>query len=87
MKTENKCKNCAHFLRGGKFKHDVTIVENNEADFGFCLNKKVCSDFVSGWAHNDEVYSENDGVYATCDEWRGELRIGINFGCIHFKSK
>lgn len=29
----------------------------------------------------------DNGVYASCDEGRGELIVGPNFGCIHFEKK
>lgn len=72
------CKHCLYF----------TPFEDH-ARFGYPLNYGRCN-------HNkivDDLYVEPqkdnslpiDGIYATCDEGRGELQVGENFGCIHFE--
>lgn len=49
--------------------------------YGMCNNPLMVDD-------SEEVNECPEyGVYATCDEQRGDLRVGQNFGCIHFKQK
>lgn len=67
------CKNCKYF------NHEL---EAN--DFGRCTHPKMLDDANSLEA-GDKCPA--DGVYATCDEYRGDLFVGINFGCIHFEEK
>ena len=44
------------------------------------------SDYIEGWQGKDEPddVCPVDGVYASCDEWRGSLTVGQDFGCIHW---
>lgn len=47
---------------------------------GYCRNEKMISDHTNGW--EGRVISECpiDGTFASCDEERGHLLVGINFG-------
>jgi molybdopterin-guanine dinucleotide biosynthesis protein A len=48
---------------------------------GFCSCPVVCDD--TGDCYEAPI----NGIYATCDECRGELWVGEDFGCIHFEAK
>lgn len=73
------CKNC-------KYYYETTIeflwagLERQQE--GHCSNPLIYDDTKEG---NGEC--PDNGLYATCDEGRGAIIIGPNFGCIHFKEK
>lgn len=90
METEKICANCK-FFTNGFFEHDpeigFTIQVTDDPKDGMCLNPKIGSDNTRGWLkHSDDTHPE-DGIYASCDEERGDLYVGKNFGCIHFIEK
>jgi hypothetical protein len=86
---ENKiCANCK-FFKMGRFEHSVVgnnLKETNNPKDGICLHPKVGSDYKNGWMGLD-IDLPKDGIYASCDEERGELYVGENFGCIHFEGR
>lgn len=72
---------------------DITVIDEKSAN-GICLNLKVTSDFDMDWIHGSNYHEMiekmkygNDYLFSTCDESRGEIEIGENFGCIHFEQK
>jgi hypothetical protein len=82
------CKDCKHFARGGIFQHkEPNLILDETKHNGLCLNQKVASDHVDGWLSRETLPYQTDGIYAGCDENRGYLLVGENFGCIHFEQK
>jgi len=49
---------------------------------GKCSNPKILDDMKRD-VPIDEI--RKDCIYATCDETRGEMLVGPDFGCIHFR--
>lgn len=68
------CKNCKYFE-----------LQENPYGYGWCSNIKIVDDLAT--TEKKDTSMPKDGIYSTCDEQRGELMIGPNFGCIHFKDK
>jgi hypothetical protein len=66
------CKDCKYF----------TPYVN--VDWGMCSHPKLIDD-------DEETvetgFCPDDGLRATCDEYRGGFYVGPNFGCIHFEQK
>jgi hypothetical protein len=54
------------------------------AKIGLCLHPSIGSDCVDSWLNRSIPDDRIDGVFAGCDENRGYLAVGENFGCIHF---
>lgn len=90
----DRCLNCKHFANG-HFEHNESvfhpekgcrIVESDNADFGVCLHEKIGSDYVDDWLDRSSC-DHIDGMRATCDEGRGHLMVGKDFGCVHFEPK
>lgn len=86
------CKECKYWNRGGYFEHDKVdwdkhILKTDEtSQFGLCLHEKISSDYVVGWLkRSGEKFT--DGIWADCDENRGAVETGQDFGCIHFEAK
>lgn len=89
-----RCASCKYFSTGN-FTHNTDVfhsedgcrIENDvaEKDYGICLNEKVSSDYVDDWMKR-KVDKSSDGIYATCDEGRGHLEVGKDFGCVHWHS-
>lgn len=72
-----RCENCKYFeLDTGQF----TGVPVN---YGRCSHSKIVDDLYVD-PPKDRIFP-SDGIYATCDEGRGELQVGKDFGCIHFE--
>jgi hypothetical protein len=67
------CKNCIYFERE---------TSKYYPNLSYCKNDKLVDDNTF-----EDEFSDCpiDGIYATCDEQRGELQVGENFGCIHFE--
>lgn len=65
------CKNCKYYIPG-----------KDGVKWGECNHPAMLDDDTK---EADEA--PIDGVYATCDEYRGQLFVGEEFGCIHFKEK
>ena len=62
----------------------VFITTDPKALFGICLHPSVVSDYTSSWLKRKIRHNEpQDGVHAICDEERGDLAVGQDFGCIH----
>ena len=94
------CKTCKHFARGGEYRRkywggtlDTRLVTDEAAKTGLCLHLAVRCDYVDGWdgrvVDGEEPSprdAPHDGVYASCDESRGMLCVGEDFGCIHHSS-
>jgi hypothetical protein len=84
------CKNCKHFTYG-HFEHYLPdaskIVKSGNEKTGMCLHPKINSDYVESWTGRDHAEDIMDGLYADCDENRGHLHVGPDFGCIHFEIK
>lgn len=71
------CKNCKYF---DPFKDAVGYPKN----YGYCDHPKIVDDLgIPG----KDTSMPTDGIYATCDEQRGELQVGEDFGCRHFEEK
>ncbi len=80
------CKNCIFFIKG-EFHHKG-FIQDDLKEMGFCLSKKIRSDYVDDWLNRDDGSDVlTDGIVATGYEGRGELLVGENFGCIHFANK
>lgn len=83
------CKDC-HFYDRGVFvmrNHVVELDQRNDGA-GICLHPSMRSDYVHDWLARDKsAEPPKDGVHATCDEGRGELQVGEDFGCIHWEKK
>lgn len=87
----NTCKNCRYFMEQDCFvpKHyieqfpEIYALKGNEIS-GFCANPKIQSDSIDVEKYEFEI---RDGLVATCDEQRAILRVGKDFGCIHFDRK
>lgn len=78
-----RCASCKFFTTG-HFVHNTNVIENTEkTDYGICLNEKISSDYVDDWMKR-KVEKTTDGIYSTCDEGRGHLEVGKDFGCIHW---
>lgn len=89
MNTEKICANCK-FFRMGWFKHTengFVIEEVDDVEDGMCLHPKIGSDTKDSWLKTNTETPPIDGIYASCDEERGHLHVGKNFGCIHFTNK
>lgn len=71
------CKNCIHF---NPFTDHATY--GYPIGYGRCGHSKIVDD-LAVYPKKDNTMPK-DGVYATCDESRGELQVGEDFGCIHF---
>lgn len=82
------CKNCKHFSKG-YFQHSEIgpIIVWQDSKFGMCLCEKVTSDNINDWLGREPKEQSIDGLYAGCDENRGSLSVGEDFGCIHFELK
>lgn len=87
------CKDCEFFansfevdkLTGTDRKVQKVL---DDSDTGYCFNAFIASDFVDDWLKRDQSKERlKAGVYASCDEYRGELTVGKNFGCIHFEQR
>lgn len=85
-----RCKNCKFFRLGSfieKISEDITagvlVSGKGKNEYGHCLNEKIGSDFLSSFIKK-ELKIEPDGIYASCDEDRGMLEVGKEFGCIHW---
>lgn len=75
---ENICKNCKYFKPNTR---QASYVGDLDGDgFGECISPKIIDD--SG--DKDDLIRDTSCIVATCDEQRGSLYIGENFGCIHF---
>ncbi len=72
----NNCKNCVFF------ETQMKAYSNISEEYGKCLHEKIKDDCI---LENDSC--PIDGIYATCDEYRGHLIVGPLFGCIHFTQK
>jgi hypothetical protein len=71
------CKNCKYY-----YENTIEFVGSTlTRQEGKCSNPLISDD--SG---NYDGCPDN-GIYATCDEQRGDLIVGPNFGCIHFEKK
>lgn len=87
----NTCESCRYFIRG-RFEreipwelHSPVVVIPEDGDFGRCVNVKVGSDYVEGWIRGDAYAPRTtDSIFADCDENRGDLSVGKDFGCIHW---
>ena len=72
------CKHCKHYSTRVE-KYVLTYEPGvKQRNVGQCNNPLL----VQGGGGCPE-----NGLLATCDEGRGELEVGENFGCIHFKEK
>ena len=77
---KNRCATCISFSRellGG--------FGPTKPGRGICLNPKVTSDYSSDWLKQNVNGCPVDGAYASCDENRGDLEVGEQFGCIHWE--
>lgn len=72
---ENKCKNCKYFTE--VHWQNAKTKEIQFHGFGNCSNEHL--------VENGDINMKDDCLNATCDEDRGELEIGQNFGCIFFE--
>lgn len=88
-----RCANCK-FFKMGYFEHNISVFqpeggchleESDNPELGICLHEKIVSDYKDGWLKTNTKTPPDDGIYATCDEGRGHLIVGKNFGCIHFE--
>lgn len=69
------CKNCKYYY----------TEHFDSTDGGFTVGR--CGNPLL-WADGDGAKEcADNGLLATCDEGRGELEVGENFGCIHFEKK
>lgn len=82
------CRNCKHFGQG-VFRHGANgpVIEPvPNMQWGVCLHPKVASEYVIDWLHREKQSEPvSDGLLASCDEGRGDIQVGPNFGCIHFE--
>lgn len=72
-----KCKNCSYYV-----KEIRKFVSAPDETIGRCFNPALISDVTANVGE-----CPINGLYATCDEGRGELEVGEDFGCIHFEQK
>lgn len=82
------CKTCKHWYRGGEFVHAPEGRALNVCDdsrTGLCLHPSMGSDYVDDWMQRKPPQERTDGIYAGCDEGRGHVVMGEDFGCIHFQ--
>jgi hypothetical protein len=49
------------------------------------VHPSLGSDYVDDWLGRKLPEERTDGVYAGCDENRGHLNTGEDFGCVHFQ--
>lgn len=82
----NLCKDCKYFETRIPSHHDEQHWKRSEDGRGVCINPKVSSDGTVGWWHGGK-YPERtpDSIFADCDENRGHLDIGPEFGCVHWE--
>jgi hypothetical protein len=91
------CKTCKHFARGGEYRWHrcddglKQVVEiDPSARTGLCLHSAMQCDYVASWtthlADDQELECTHDGICASCDEGRGTLCVGEDFGCIHHET-
>lgn len=78
MKDEWKCLNCKFFRDHTKAKWMSADLKygTSEYEYGICINKIFTHDNSEGILNID--YGDND---------EDTFMVGINFGCIHFRSK
>lgn len=71
------CKNCKYYYTTTQDRLQGSVIVSDSV--GRCSNHLLSVDGLIGCPDN--------GILATCDEDRGELEVGENFGCIHFENK
>lgn len=76
------CKNCKYCHTHTYEAATVLSDKIKLITIGRCHNPLLTDD-----DNNPDGICPDNGVYATCDEHRGEFRVGPNFGCIHFEEK
>jgi Rad3-related DNA helicase len=80
----NTCEHCIYFRTEPYYKNEEI---KKDVNFGVCTNPKIFSDYVNDHEGREYKVMSIDGINSTCDEERGELIIGKDFGCIHFSKK
>ena len=75
---------------GGDHKRiPARLVTDETAKTGLCLHPAMRSDYVEDWTvgidweKDHERAAPVNGVCASCDEMRGFLSVGEDFGCIY----
>lgn len=74
------CKNCKYYQ-----PFEDHSMYGYLLSYGRCAHFKIVDDLAVYPSKDSNM--PKDGIYATCDEGRGELQIGEDFGCIHFEIK
>ncbi len=72
-----RCKDCKYY-----YENTVEFVGSK-----ITRQEGHCSNPIIGDDNGNYSGCPDNGIYATCDEQRGELIVGPNFGCIHFEQK
>ena len=66
-------------------KSAVVCMIDAKSKTGLCLHPALGSDYVDDWLNRKLPEERTDGVFAGCDENRGVLATGEDFGCVHFQ--
>lgn len=74
--NQNKCKNCKYFFETHR-RYEFSAAFEFKG-FGICSNEHL--------VENGDSTMKDDCLNATCDEGRGELEVGQNFGCSYFET-
>ena len=66
-------------------KSAVVCMTDDKSKMGLCLHPALGSDYTDNWLNRKLSEERTDGVFAGCDESRGSLMTGEDFGCVHFQ--